>query len=248
MSKKILFFDLETTPNLSYTWGKWEQNVIAFKEEWQLLSFSYKWLGEKEVYCIARNDFRDKTDKSLTKALKDILASAEVLVAHNGDEFDIKKSNAKFVEHGLGPLAPFQRVDTKKVAKRYFKFNSNSLDDLGNLLGVGRKQKTGGFDLWLGCMAGDNKSFESMKKYNKQDVVLLEKVYLKLLPWMEQHPNMSTLYDKPMACPKCAGTRLKSKGISRTKTTQYRRYLCLKCGGYCKSRTAEKGTFKPELV
>lgn len=248
MSKKILLFDLETTPNLSYTWGKWEQNVIAFKQEWELLSFSYKWLDEKEVYCLARNDFRDKTDKSLVKALKDVLASAEVLIAHNGDEFDIKKSNAKFIEHGLGPLAPFQKIDTKKVAKRYFKFNSNSLDDLGKLLGVGRKEKTGGFDLWLGCMAGNKKAFEDMKKYNKQDVLLLERVYLKLRPWMEQHPNMSAIEGRPTACPKCGGERLKSKGISRTRTNEYRRYLCLKCGGYCRSRAAEKNDNKPTLV
>lgn len=247
MSKpKILLFDLETTPNLSYTWGKWEQNVIAFKKEWELLSVAYKWLGEKEVFCITRQDFKDKTDKALTRELKNLLDSAEIVIAHNGDEFDIKKSNAKFIEHNLGPATSYQKIDTKKVAKRYFKFNSNSLDDLGNLLGVGRKEKTGGFDLWLDCMAGKKEAWKSMAKYNKQDVLLLEKVYLKLRPWMERHPNLANLNNRPSSCPKCGSTRaLINKGIISNSTNTYKRFLCRDCNGYSQSRIAEK-VAKPE--
>lgn len=242
---KILLFDIETSPNIGYSWGKWEQNIIAFKKEWELLSVAYKYLGEKEVHCITRNQFKDKTDKTLTRELKNLLDDAQIVIAHNGDEFDIKKANAKFVEHGLGPSTPFQKIDTKKIAKRYFKFNSNSLDDLGNLLGVGRKEKTGGFDLWLGCMAGKKDDWKKMAEYNKQDVLLLEKVYLRLLPWAESHPNMNLLNNKESGCPKCGGTRLKSKGLRYTKTAVYRSHICLSCGGYCQSRVSEK-TLKPE--
>lgn len=243
---KILLFDLETTPNLSYTWGKWEQNVIAFKKEWELLSVAYKWLGEKQVYCITRQDFKDKTDKSISRELKNLLDSAEIVIAHNGDEFDIKKSNAKFIEHGLGPTSPFQKIDTKKLAKKYFKFNSNSLDDLGNLLSVGRKEKTGGFDLWLDCMAGKKEAWKLMAKYNKQDVLLLEKVYLKLRPWHEAHPNVSFLQDDlPNGCPKCGHKKLYSKGFKYNRTGKVRQYICTNCGGYCLSTKSEKHT-KPE--
>lgn len=243
---KILLFDLETTPNLSYTWGKWEQNVIAFKKEWELLSVAYKWLGEKEVYCITRPDFKDKTDKSISRELKKLLDEAEIVIAHNGDEFDIKKSNAKFIEHGLGPTSAYQKIDTKKVAKKYFKFNSNSLDDLGNLLGVGRKEKTGGFDLWLDCMAGKKEAWKLMAKYNKQDVLLLEQVYLKLRPWMEQHPNLAILSNRPSSCPKCGSTRsLINKGIISNRINTYKRFLCRDCNSYCQARIAEKIS-KPE--
>lgn len=245
---KVLLFDLETTPNISYTWGKYEQNVIAFKKEWELLSFSYKWLNEKTVYCSTRLDFKDKTDKSLVKEMKRILEQADILIAHNGDEFDFKKANAKLVEHNLGPMAEVQKIDTKKVAKRYFKFNSNSLDDLGNLLGVGRKVQTGGFDLWLGCIAGDKKAFAKMAKYNKQDVLLLEKVYLKLRPWMTNHPNIANYEKTPHSCPKCAGTDLKSQGLRRTKTSEFRRYLCLGCGGYSQARLPMRKIIKPDIL
>lgn len=238
---KILLFDLETTPNLAYVWGKYEQNVIAYKKEWDLLSVAYKWLGEKEVHCLTRIDFKDKTDKALTRELKKLLDKAEIVIAHNGDEFDIKKSNAKFIEHNLGPTAPYQKIDTKKIAKKYFKFNSNSLDDLGNLLGVGRKEKTGGFDLWLDCMAGKKSAWKLMAKYNKQDVLLLEKVYLKLRPWMDNHPNVSMLVNVTNGCPTCGQKKLESKGVR----FNYRRYICKNCGRYCRARLAEK-TPKPE--
>lgn len=247
---KILFFDLETSPNLGYIWQKYETNVIAFKKEWELLTFSWKFLGDKKTKCLTRLDFKDKTDKSLVVALKKVLESADIIVAHNGHDFDFKKANAKFIEHSLGPLPRLQYIDTKRIAKRYFKFNSNSLDDLGNLLGVGRKKQTGGFDLWLRCMAMEKKAFKQMADYNIQDVLLLERVYLKLRPWMEQHPNLTLLSSDsqlPGGCPKCGHDKLHSKGFKYNKTGKYRQYICTNCRGYCLSRTAEK-IDKPDFV
>jgi uncharacterized protein YprB with RNaseH-like and TPR domain len=162
----------------------YEQNVLGFVKEWELLTFAYKWLGEKEVHIVSRRHPKTSTDKAMARALKDVLEQADIVVAHNGMSFDDKKSNAKFIQHGLGPVKPFIAIDTKRVAKQSFMFNSNSLDNLGNLLGVGRKLKHNGFALWEGCMAGDKKSFETMEKYNVQDVLLLERVYRKFEPWI----------------------------------------------------------------
>lgn len=240
MSKaKILIYDIETSPNISYTWAMYEQNVIQFKKEWELLSFSYKWLDEKKVECVTRLDFRDKSDKSITKALWKVLNEANVVVAHNGKAFDNKKAQAKFVEHGLSPVSPFTTVDTREIARAHFKFNSNKLDDLGKLLGVGRKIRIEeGFDLWLKCMDGNKKAFAKMAEYNKQDVVLLEKVYKKLLPWMKTHPNLANLEGRPEACPKCGGLELQSRGTHCNTTTRYQRFQCKSCGGWCRSTTS----------
>lgn len=233
---KILLYDIETSPNTSYTWGKYEQNVIDFKREWQLLTFAYKWLGDKEVKVVTRLDFKDSTDKSIAKALWDVLNEADIVVAHNGNSFDNKKARAKFIEHGLGPTSPFATVDTKLVARAHFQFNSNKLDDLGRLLGVGRKIKiTQGFDLWLRCMAGEEKAFLEMARYNKQDVRLLERVYLKLRPWMNKHASVSHIEGRQEGCPKCGGIRLQSRGYSRTSACVYQRYQCQDCGGWCRS-------------
>jgi DNA polymerase elongation subunit (family B) len=246
MHTKVLVFDIETAPNLAYVWGKYEQNVIDYEREWYMLSFAYKWLGEKTTRVCSLPDYKnfkkDKTDdKALVTELHKLFDQADVIVAHNGDQFDIRKSNARFVVHGLTPPSSYKTVDTKKVAKRYFNFNSNKLDDLGNLLGLGRKLKTGGFDLWLGCMGGDMKAWKLMCTYNKQDVVLLEEVYLKLRGWMTNHPNMNVTEGTLHNCPVCHSHRLQARGYSVTRASQFKRYQCQDCGGWSRGEAMRLG-------
>lgn len=232
MSRKprILFYDIETSPNLGYTWGKWEQNVIQFKDQWQLLSFAYKWQGEKEVFCIGRDDFTDKSDGALVRALWKVLNEADVVISHNGDEFDNKKARAKFVEFGLKPPRPSKSIDTKKMAKNNFSFNSNSLNDLGETLGLGKKAETGGFETWLKCMAGDEKAWRKMKRYNKQDVRLLEKVYNRMKIWDQRHPHLGAMGEMTGKCPVCQSTKVQSRGWYYTRCTRRPRRRCMKCG------------------
>lgn len=234
---KILLFDIETAPNLGFTWGKWEQNVIEFKEDWYMLTFAAKWLGSNKVIIKGLPDFptykKDrKNDRELVKSLWDLIDEADVIIAHNGDEFDVKKMNVRFMENGLKPPTPYQTIDTKKVAKKYFRWDSNKLDDLGQYLKLGRKMDTGGFELWQGCMNGDMKAWRKMLQYNKQDVILLEKVYLKLRPWMTNHPNVNILSGTE-GCPGCGSKELQRRGIRVTRTSQFQRYQCQSCGMWC---------------
>ena len=235
---RILFFDIETAPNLSMVWGHYEQNVLAHVREWYLLAWCAKWIDDKPI-SRSLPDYKgykpgSDNDRELTKELWHLLDKADVVVAHNGNSFDIKKMNARFIVHGLGPPSPYITIDTKLVAKRYFRFNSNKLDDLGNTLGVGRKVKHSGFDLWQGCMNGDEKSWSIMVKYNRQDVLLLERVYLKLLPFMLAGPNQNVLMNRVHGCPKigCGSTDLIRRGFRYTSTGKYPNFQCKKCGGY----------------
>jgi len=236
MSKpKVLFFDIETAPNLAYVWGKYEQDVIAFKSEWHLLSFAYKWLGNPEVKCETMHNQRN--DKKLSKKLRDLFDEADVIIAHNGDAFDIKKARARFAFWGLKPPSQFATVDTCKVAKRYFNFNSNRLNDLGIYFKVGQKVKHTGFDLWLGCLKNNRASWALLEKYNKQDVILLEEVYNKLLPWMDRHPNMALLSNiTEKGCPKCGSIKVVKDGIRANSMTLQQQWKCKSCHGYYLTR------------
>jgi len=231
--KKTLLFDLETAPLLSYTWGIWEQNVVEVKRDWYILSVAWKWLGESKVHVMSLPQFKnwnkDKEDDSaLINELWKLFDKAEIVIAHNGKAFDVKKSNARFVMNGLTPPSPYKIIDTKLVAKRYFKFDSNSLNELGKYLKVGKKLSTGGFELWKGCMLGDVKSWNKMCRYNKQDVVLLEDVYLKLLPWIENHPG-----DDGVNCANCESDNLQKRGTVIIKgKIRKQRYQCQDCGAW----------------
>lgn len=108
---KILFFDIETAPNLGYVWGRYEQNVIEFTSEWYMLAWSAKWKDGKHITkCLADYDGYDplsENDRLLVTDLHKLLAEADIVIAHNGSRFDIKRSNTRFIEHGLLPPEPY---------------------------------------------------------------------------------------------------------------------------------------------
>ena len=241
MSKpRILFFDIETAAKKIYAWGDYDVNAIATYQHWHMISFAWKWSGDKETHVKALPDYRmykkDKTnDKCLIQDLWKLFDEADIIISHNGIKFDLRKSNARFIFHGMKPPSPYQVVDTRDVARKHFRFDSNKLDNLGDYLGIGRKINTGGFDLWLGCERGDKKSWGLMKKYNKMDVILLEKVYLKLRPYMNLHPNLGLLQGNKKACPQCGSLRVHANGTRATRTTLMQRYCCADCGAWSSS-------------
>jgi uncharacterized protein YprB with RNaseH-like and TPR domain len=233
---RILFFDIETSPNLGWIWGKWEQDVIDFKSHWYVLAFTAKWYkGEtttKGLIDYPNYDKSKENDLALIKDIWKLFDQADIVVAHNGDSFDIKKCNARFSFYGMQPPSPYQTIDTLKVAKKYFAFTSNKLDDLGKFLGIGAKYQTGGFKLWQDCMSGKREAWNKMKRYNKQDVNLLEKIYLHFLPWIKNHPNYN-IFTGQQACPRCGSNKLHSNGVYRTLSGTRHRMRCYHCGGSC---------------
>jgi len=238
---KILLYDIETSPNLGYIWGKYEQNVLAYEREWYMMTVAYKWLGEKKTHVLSLPMYKtyqkDKeNDIELIKDLWKLFDEADIVIAHNGNSFDQKKTNARFIYHKLPPPSPYKQIDTKLEAKRYFNFNSNKLDDLGQYFKVGRKLDTGGFELWQGCMAGDTKSWEKMCKYNKQDVILLEKVYLTMRPYMTSHPNIAVLNNNVCACPNCGSKKVQKRGFARSRSGgTFQRWQCQECASWHQS-------------
>ena len=243
---RILFFDLENTPIEVLTWGLYEQNAVAMLKDWELLSVAYCWGNETAITVVDRE--RQKTDKQLTKTLWKLLDKADVVVAHNAAEFDVKKANSKFAQYGLGPPSPYAIVDTLKIARSRFRFTSNKLDDLAKRLGVSRKMQTGGIELWRGCMANKVDSWNKMRQYNKQDIVVLRGVYERLAPFAlaRQHPNLANS-GKPQ-CPRCASLKVRRRGMSSTLVNRYWRYYCNSCGYWSRARVGIKKGIIPKLV
>ncbi len=240
---RIAYLDIETAPNLGWVWGKWEQNVIDFSKHWYILSYGVKWQGERSITVRSLPDYptvykRDREDDSaLVKELHGVFDAADIVIGHNVDKFDARKSQARFVQLGLAPPSPYKTVDTLKIARKHFAFDSNKLDDLGGYLGVGRKLPHTGKHLWFGCMSGDAKAWATMAKYNRQDVALLEQVYLKLRPWSTTHYTRAHMHD---ACPVCQHPETRSKGWLYTATGRRQRRVCNGCGHYFRHAKHER--------
>lgn len=215
-------------------------NVIEFVKPWWMLSFAFRWLGKNKTYAYSLPDMRGykqdrSNDKELSRKLWELMGESEVLVAHNGDAYDQKMAYARFLKHGFTPPSPSQTVDTLKVARKNFKIPSNKLDDLGQYLGVGRKEKHHGFATWIGCMDGDPRSWDEMVRYNKRDVELLERVYLKLKPYMNNHPNANVYNDTFANCPNCGQDSLIRSGWRVNRTGRHQRFHCTHCGAWSMS-------------
>lgn len=229
---RILLYDIETSPNLAYVWGKWQQDVIAYESERELLCFAYQWYGENKIHCMSKEG--QSNDKKLVKQLANLLEEADISIAHNGDEFDRKIVKARMLYWNMKPLKINCSVDTKKVAKNYFKFNGNGLEDLCKFLGIGNKKRTPGFSMWLGCMNDLSKDWKLMREYNKHDVSLLNKLYKRMLPYIENHPNISRILNPNMKsqdkCPSCLSIKIKRDGIRATLSKVSQMWQCLLCG------------------
>ena len=237
---RVAFFDIENGPSLGYFWGKlWETSILRVEQPWYMLSFSYKWLGEKKVYTHALPDYpgykRNKEDdSSLLGDLHKLFDEADVLVAHNGDRFDVRKTNARFIINGFLPPKPYKTIDTLKVARRHFHFESNKLGDLGAYLKLGKKLVHTGFDLWARCMRGEPKAWAMMKRYNRRDITLLESVYHRLKPYMVNHPDLRLYSDAPdlPECPTCQSLHVTRQGFKVSRTRKYRQYKCQDCASW----------------
>lgn len=246
---RILTLDIETSPIMAKVWSLWKQNVSLnqIEDDWYIMSYSAKWLDEPEVmYEDCRTDIG--ADDLLLESLWELLDEADIVVAHNGDRFDIPKINARFILNGFMPPSPYKTIDTVKVAKRSFAFTSNKLAYLTDKLTEDKKldhAKFAGMELWNECMKGNMEAWDEMEAYNKMDVISLEELYLKLRPWMPNHPNVNTMEDKEVVdedsvwCPKCGSHHLQKRGKYHTNKGVYQRYQCVSCGGWSSSTYAE---------
>ena len=231
---RIAFYDLENAPSLGWYYDRYKEgNIVADEQDWFMLSFAWQWADEKKVHCKALCDYpgyaKNKIDDShLIKDLHKLFDEADILIAHNGDRFDRRKSNSRFLGCGLPPPSPYKTIDTLKVARRQFMQGSNSLQSLGTFLGLGGKLPTTGWHTWRGAIDGNPKAWAAIKKYNKRDVSLLRGVYERLLPWVPNHPDMR-VYTGKASCRNCGSHDLQLRGEERTLTTVKQRYQCKAC-------------------
>jgi hypothetical protein len=233
MKPKILLYDIEVTPNELYAWPearKYDLRALRFKKRWEVLSIAYMWLGDKKVHVMTREG--EKTDKALLVRFKSILEGAHVAVTHNGKRSDAPRIRTRLSFHKIKPFLHAYMVDTCEVARRNFAFDGNSLEDLADFFGIGRKLPHPGLDMWLGCMAGDRASWRKMAKYNVHDVSpLLLGVYKRLRPWVENHPSLALVkHGDRLGCPACASTEVKCDGVRPTSAYVKQRMSCKSCG------------------
>jgi DNA polymerase III epsilon subunit-like protein len=250
---KILIFDIETAPIEAFVWSAWKQNVGSNQiiNDWFMISWAAKWLFEDFTISevLTPKEILNKDDRRITGILHGLINEADIVIAHNGDKFDIKKINTRFLKHGFASPSSYHSIDTLKTLRRRFAITHNRLDYVGEFLGLGRKIETGGFDLWVRCMKGDAEALNEMDLYCKQDVKLLEDVYLMIRPYIKPHPNIGLYIEENIdSCPSCGHDKLILKSTYTTTVNEYNELQCMNCGSWSRSRRTNTPLQKNEGI
>lgn len=229
---KRLFFDIETSPNVVYTWNIGYNLVIGHDNiitERAVICISYKWEHENKVHNLT---WDKGNDKAMILAFNDIIQQADEVIGHNGDNYDMKWFRTRAIYHGIKNMPKFKTIDTLKVARKNFRFNSNKLDYIAQYLGLGKKVSTGGFDLWKQVLSGDASALKKMVYYCDNDVLLLEKVFNKLDGYSDAKTHVGVLIGKDTcSCPKCGHDHSIGKGNIYTASGLTKKAReCKKCG------------------
>ena len=236
---KVLILDIETSLLEGYFWGIYDQHITIgqIKKDSFIICYSAKWLFNSETFsdCVTPEEAKNQNDKRILKSLLLVMNEADIIITHNGNRFDLPVINTRLFLNGLKPVKPFQSIDTYVSVKKVLKLTSNKLDYLATILGIPNKKPTG-LQLWIDCMNGERVALNYMASYNRHDVDMLESVYLKIRPWIKNHPNMALYTElEDLTCPNCGSTNLKDSGHYYTHTNKYKIYQC-ECGAYCRER------------
>lgn len=238
---KILSLDLETSPNLAHVWQLFNQNVglSQLRETTEVICFAAKWVGRPTIMFWSTH--HHGKDVMLAKA-HELLSEADVVMTWNGKRFDTPHLMREFLEAGMDPPAPFEQIDLCNVVRKRFRFASNKLQHVSEQLGLAGKVQHEGHMLWVKCLAGDDKAWAAMRRYNKQDVALLEQLYEKLQPWIPGHPNAGLRVDGERRCPACGGESLEKRGWAFTRQGRYQRFQCKGCAKWLRGTRRDLGS------
>lgn len=231
---KILLLDIETAPATAYVWKLFDENVGLEQliSPSRMLCWGAKWYRGEYFAADERGD-----RVAMLSKLHGLLSEADAVVTFNGDKFDLPKINGEFVASGLRPVPPIPSIDLRRTTKQ-LGYISGKLQFVSEHLGIGSKIDTGGFELWAKVLAGDERAWGKMLRYNKQDVVLLEKLYARLLPYIKTHPKLHVGRER---CPACGSVKVQRRGVRRTKAFLIERLNCQGCGGWFDGSRSREG-------
>lgn len=228
VANKLLVLDIEWKPTKAYVWRAYDENISPDQvvEQGGLLCVGAKWVGGKETFLFSE---WEHGHVEMLIAIHEMMSEADGVITYNGDRYDNPKLLGEFLLYGLGPTPPVTSIDCLKAVKK-FGFFQNRLAFIGPLLQLGGKLEHEGFKLWTKVMDGDPKAQKKMAKYCRQDVDITERLYLRIRPFIRNHPHLGTVGANE--CGACGSTSLQSRGTRRTKAFRIQRLQCNSCGAW----------------
>lgn len=217
---KVLVWDIEST-SLNATFGT-------------ILCIGYKWLDSPEVTVRTILEKKNKNfldDGYLVAEFAKVFDEADYHITWYGDRFDLPMVRSKLIKYGQPPLSPKPSLDLWRPARKFFKFHSNRLAVWEQLLATPDSKTPIDFDSWLRAAHGDKEAIAEVVDHCEKDVLVLEEVYLKMRPWLDNEPVRALFTeDEGDACTTCGSLNVVKRGFHTATTRVYQRYQCKACG------------------
>jgi len=234
---QILLLDIETAPLEVYVWALHKQFITPKQiiKDGFVISWAAKWLYDDTIFSsiVTPKEAVERNDRRIMKELWTMLDEADMIIGHNVLYFDERKVNSRFLYHEFDPPSPYRVVDTLKAQKRISSEPSYKQAYLTYKYQLEEKidtQAQGGLDLWKRCVNGDKDALKAMLEYNIQDIRGLEGLYLKLRPYIKNHPNLGVIMDEAV-CSHCGSDHLSNtEQYYYTSAFRYRVLRCENCG------------------
>lgn len=241
---RILLLDIETSLMKFYGFSPKTEYIPheMMIADWSVLCWGAKWLFEPEIMgqVVTPKESIAREDKSILGEMWNLINQADIVVTQNGIQFDLKKLSSRFLLNGYPPPSKYMNVDTLKVSREVFGWSYNRLDALGQKFGIGKKTDMEIED-WIQCSVGSQEHLTKMFDYCKRDVApLLEDVYLYMLPWIPNHPNLGIYVDHDEdVCRNCESKDLEWGEKYPTPQGMWKGWRCRSCGSIGRGKGKE---------
>ena len=254
---KAATLDIERIPGQHTTWHRgqtitgpfWDLNEIKGwtgkrihaddVSEWpRTICAAWKWYDREGVEFAA--EWQVGGYDGFMRAVWDVFNEADLIIGHNADRFDARHLMGGWAEMGLPAPSPYKVIDTLKIARGTFAYESNTLDALNKRLGIDAKTDKYDSRVAKAAVAGDKEAQDRIRFYNMGDIAASEALFDRLRPYARNIPHLGMWSDDEMACPSCGSTMTATGKTVHANVQRYEHLHCPNCGAHARGTTTLK--------
>lgn len=241
--KRVLFFDIETSPLKAWVWRLGEQVVrhdqlVEGHEKYNIICLTWCW-NDGEGANVIDWGYEEQDAKRIITKFDELVMEADIVIGKNSDKFDNRHMNWMRMQHKLPPMPDWVNLtdDLEKQMRKHFggAIPSHSLDYLSKFFGLGGKDHME-FQDWLDIVEKHPTrglpALQKMCDYGMKDVLDTRKV------WELVEAYITPKYKKVsvgsgLGCNVCGHTGLVKNGTKYNYKdgTVYQRWYCKHHGG-----------------
>lgn len=122
-------------------------------------------------------------DSAIVRKVAELLQTADILVAHNGVQFDLPFLQSRLARWGLPYFQPRKFIDPVWLARKHFRLSSNSLDAVCSHLGIEGKTPVSRRAWVEAFLDGSRAAMDEIVHHCKMDV----KILVELVPYVKPY-------------------------------------------------------------